>query len=195
MSRAAVVAIRQASDALLNGDRAPAESVVEGDAALDALRVSVTDLVPVVLARQQPVAADLRLVMSSMQIAADLERMGDLAEHIATTVLRRYPDPVVSPPARQIMTAMAAAAERIAAGASVVLSTRDPIHAAQLGLDDDEMDELHSRLFAILVDDWRYGVEAAVDLALVGRFYERYADHAVNVARQVVYLVTGDVRL
>jgi phosphate transport system protein len=97
--------------------------------------------------------------------------------------------------ASNVVTAMADAAARIADKTSVVLATRDQLDAMQLGLDDDEVDAAQAHLLSMLVSAWPYGVESAIDLALVGRYYERYADHAVNVARQVVYLVTGDIRI
>lgn len=195
MSREAVGAIRGAGTALLDVDREAAEQVVRNDAALDQLRWDIEAAVPELLARQQPVASDLRLVLCAIRIAADLERMGDLAVHIAKVVQMRYPVMVVPPPAAAVVTEMAEAAARLAEKASTVLATRDPLTAMQIGLDDDEVDTAQSRLLSLLLASWQYGVESAIDLALVGRYYERYADHAVNVARQVVYLVTGTIRL
>ncbi|WP_018723789.1 phosphate signaling complex protein PhoU [Salinispora fenicalii] len=195
MSREAVAAIRGAGTALLDVDREAAEQVVQNDAVLDELRWDIEAAVPELLARQQPVASDLRLVLCAIRIAADLERMGDLAVHIAKVVQMRYPVMVVPSPAAAVVTEMAEAAARIAEKASTVLATRDPLTAMQIGLDDDEVDTAQSRLLALLLASWQYGVESAIDLALVGRYYERYADHAVNVARQVVYLVTGTIRL
>ncbi|ABP52770.1 phosphate signaling complex protein PhoU [Salinispora tropica] len=195
MSREAAAAIRGAGTALLDVNREAAEQVVRNDAVLDQLRWDIEAAVPELLARQQPVASDLRLVLCAIRIAADLERMGDLAVHIAKVVQMRYPVMVVPPPAAVVVTEMAEAAARIAEKASTVLTTRDPLTAMQIGLDDDEVDTAQSRLLSLLLASWQYGVESAIDLALVGRYYERYADHAVNVARQVVYLVTGTIRL
>lgn len=195
MSRKAVAAIRGAGTALLDVDRDAAEAVVRDDAALDQLRRDVEAAIPELLVRQQPVASDLRLVLCAIRISGDLERMGDLAVHIAKIVLMRHPVTVVPAPAVAVLTEMAEAAARIAEKVSVVLATRDPLDAMQLGLDDDEVDAAQARLLSLLVSGWPYGVENAIDLALVSRYYERYADHAVNVARQVVYLVTGTIRL
>src|SRR6185312_15445440 len=117
------------------------------------------------LARQQPVATDLRMVVTAMRMSADLERMGDLARHVAKVARLRYPDSAV--PA--------------------------DIRATTLERDDDAMDQLHRELFSHLIDGtWKHGTEAAVDMTLVGRYYERFADHAVSVAHRVVYLVTGE---
>ncbi|MFC8901979.1 phosphate signaling complex protein PhoU [Micromonospora sp. NPDC057140] len=195
MSRDAAAAIRGASSALLQVDRDAAEAVLCGDALLDARRAEVEEMIPLLLARHQPVASDLRLVLCAMRIAGDLERMGDLAVHIAKIALMRHPVAVVPPLASAVLTTLAAAAARIADKAAVVLATRDSLDAMQLGLDDDEVDAAHASLLSLLVSAWPYGIEPAIDLALVGRYYERFADHAVNVARQVVYLVTGDIRL
>ncbi|WP_341721078.1 phosphate signaling complex protein PhoU [Micromonospora sp. FIMYZ51] len=195
MSRDAGAAIRGASAALFDVDRATAEAVLAGDAVLDRHRAEAEALVPQVLVRHQPVASDLRLVVCALRIAAALERMGDLAVHIAKVVLMRYPVGVVPEPAVPVLTTMAEAAARMAEKTAVVLATRDQLAATQLGLDDDEVDAAEKRLLSLLVSGWPYGVESAIDLALVGRYYERYADHAVNVARQVVFLVTGTIRL
>lgn len=195
MSREATAAIQGAGTALLDVDQEAAALVVQNDAVLDQLRWDIEAAVPELLARQQPVASDLRLVLCAIRIAGDLERMGDLAVHIAKIVQMRYPNMVVPPPAAAVVAEMAEAAARIAEKASTVLATRDPLTAMQIGLDDDEVDTAQSRLLSLLLSGWQYGVESAIDLALVGRYYERYADHAVNVARQVVYLVTGTIRL
>ena len=195
MSRGASAAVRGASAALLDVDRGAAEAVLAGDAVLDGQRADVEAMIPQVLVRHQPVASDLRLVLCALRIASDLERMGDLAVHVAKIVLMRHPVGVVPEPAVPLMTAMADAAARIADKTAVVLATRDRLDAMQLGLDDDEVDAAQEGLLSLLVSGWPYGVESAIDLALVGRYYERYADHAVNVARQVVYLVTGTIRL
>lgn len=195
MSREAAVAVRDASAALLDVDRDAAEAVVSRDENLDAHRRDVEALIPELLVRQQPVASDLRLVLSAIRVAGDLERMGDLAVHIAKIVLMRHPVAVVPERARDVMCLLTGATARIADKTALVLATRDQFDAMQLGLDDDEVDAAQARLLSMLVSGWPYGVESAIDLALLGRYYERYADHAVNVARQVVYLVTGTIRL
>jgi phosphate transport system protein len=137
--------------------------------------------------------SDLRLVITSLHAAADLERMGALAEHVARTALRRHPACAVTPPVASVFKEMGEVADRLAGKIGRALSTHDAVTAAQLDRDDDAMDELHRSLFnAMFGPDWTGGVEAAVDTALLGRYYERYADHAVNVGRHVVFLVTGE---
>lgn len=193
MAEAVRVAMRHATRALLTADRQAAEGVIARDAEVDSLFRHVEERVFDLLARQAPVASDLRTLVTALHVAADLERMGDLADHVAKTALRRHPSPAVPAELRGVFTEMAGAADRIAEKIATVLSKPDATLAAELDRDDDAMDALHRQLFAILLaDDWPYGVETAVDATLLGRFYERYADHAVNAGRRVVYLVTGE---
>jgi phosphate transport system protein len=191
VSRESSAVIRQASRALLAADRDAAAAVLAGQAGRDELHREIDEVVPVLLARRQPVASDLRLVIGAIRMNADMLRMSRLACHIARIARSRYPACAVPPAALEVIAAMADTAARLADKASLVLATRDPIDALQMGLDDDEMDALETQLFILLTDGWPHGVEAAVDVAMLGRFYERIADHAVGVARRVVYLVRG----
>jgi phosphate transport system protein len=192
MAEACRTAIRQATTALLDADQTEGERVLSGDHEIDALYRQVEDKVYDLLARQAPVASDLRALITALHVANDLERMGDLAEHIAKTALRRHPEVAVPPELRPVIGEMAEVADRIAGKSVEVLSTSDAARAAELERDDDAMDDLHRQLLAFMLGTaWRYGVEAAIDGALLGRFYERYADHAVNAGNQVIYLVTG----
>ncbi|HEX2770905.1 MAG TPA: PhoU domain-containing protein [Micromonosporaceae bacterium] len=190
-SRETSAVIRQASRALLAADPDAAGAVLAGQPARDELHREIDEVIPVLLARQQPVASDLRLVIGAVRMNADMLRMSALACHIARIAQSRYPACAVPPTALAVITAMADVAARLADKSSVVLGTRDPIDAMQMSLDDDEMDALETQLFILLAEDWPHGVEAAVDLAMLGRFYERIADHAVSVARRVAYLVQG----
>jgi phosphate transport system protein len=192
MAAAVRDAMRHASDALLTADRAGAEAVIVGDAKIDAQYRQVEYRVCALLARQAPVASDLRTVVSALHVAADLERMGDLADHVAKTALRRHPAAAVPAELRPVFVAMAGIADAMAEKIHDLLAAPDAATAAELDRDDDAMDTLHRDLFAVLLgDNWPYGVEVAIDGALLGRFYERYADHAVNTGQQIVYLVTG----
>ncbi|MDG4768179.1 phosphate signaling complex protein PhoU [Solwaraspora sp. WMMD406] len=192
MAEAAQVALRRATVALLTANREEGELVLVSDAEIDALYRTVEERVSDLLARQAPVASDLRMVITALHVSAGLERMGDLADHVAKTALRRHPSPAVPAELRSVFSEMAQVADRMIAKVCEVLRTPDADTAAELDRDDDAMDELHSRLFKILLGaDWPYGAETAIDGALLGRFYERYADHAVNAGRRVVYHVTG----
>jgi phosphate transport system protein len=193
MAEAVRIAMRNATTALLDAHLDAAEAVVARDAEVDDLYRQIEEKVQTLLARQAPVASDLRLVVTSLHIAADLERMGDLADHVARTARRRYPACAVPAELRPVVSAMADLADRIAGKITDVLSSRNAARAAELERDDDAVDALHRELFATLLGpSWAHGVEAAVDAALLGRFYERYCDHAVNAGRHVVYLVTGE---
>jgi phosphate transport system protein len=193
MAEGVRAALRQATRALLTADRQAAESVIAGDAGIDALYRQVEERVCNLLARQAPVASDLRAMITALHVAADLERMGDLADHVAKTALRRHPSPAVPAELRPVFTDMAGIADRMAEKIASVLARPDATVAAELDSDDDAMDELHKGLFGVLLgEDWPYGVETAIDATLLGRFYERFADHAVNSGEHVVYLITGE---
>jgi phosphate transport system protein len=193
MAEAVRAAMRQATKALLTADREAAETVIARDAEVDSIYRQVEERVCDLLARQAPVASDLRAMVTALHVAADLERMGDLADHVAKTALRRHPSPAVPAELRGVFGEMAGVADRIAEKIASVLSKPDAALAAELDHDDDAMDDLHRSLFAVLLrDDWPYGVETAIDATLLGRFYERFADHAVNAGQRVVYLITGE---
>jgi phosphate transport system protein len=193
MTRLAGSAMARATTALLDADIQLAESVIEADKELDRLRERLDALSIDLLARQQPVATDLRMVVTSMRMSADLERMGDLARHVARAARRRFPDSAVPEGLRATIVEMSKVAEQLVAKTGSVLATRDLDAALQIERDDDEMDRLHREIFNQLMSGkWEFGTEAAVDATLVGRYYERFADHAVSVARRVVYLVTGE---
>ncbi len=192
MAEGVRTAMRRATVALFAADQTEAEEVVRGDLEIDARYHLVEEKVYDLLARQAPVASDLRLVVTAMHIAADLERMGDLAAHVAKTALRRLPAVAVPEELRPVIGDMATAADRISGKVVDVLRTSDAQRAAELERDDDEIDELQRQLFGLMLGTaWRHGVEPAVDGALLGRWYERFADHAVNAGRAVVYFVTG----
>src|SRR5450759_1559140 len=193
MTRLAGSAMSRATTALLDADQGLAESVIAADEQIDALRRELDDLSIDLLARQQPVATDLRMVVTAMRMSSDLERMGDLARHVAEVARLSYPEHAIPPVMRSTVMEMGQVAERIVAKAGSVIAGKDVETALALERDDDEMDRLHRDIFTMLTDGkWKYGTEAAVDATLVGRYYERFADHAVSVARRVVYLVTGE---
>jgi phosphate transport system protein len=192
MAESVRAALRKATTALLTADREAAEAVLARDAEVDDIYRQVETKVADTIARQAPVASDLRMVITALHISADLERMGDLAEHVAKTALRRHPSPAVPAELRPVFRQMADVADHMADKITTVLANPDANLAAELEKDDDAMDDLERDLFKVLLaDDWPYGAETAIDGALLGRFYERYADHAVNSGEQMVYLITG----
>ncbi len=188
------VAMQQATSALLDVDLTLAERVISDDEKVDAVRDDSERKAFDLLARQQPVARDLRTIVTTLRMVADLERMGDLALHVAKVARMRYPAAAVPAEVQDTIREMGDIAVRIADKTRDVLAGKDAELAEQIETDDDRMDLLHRRLFAILLaDDWAQGVEPAIDITLIGRYYERFADHSVSVARQVIYLVTGEM--
>jgi phosphate transport system protein len=187
-------AMREATTALLHVDLTVAEQVISADERVDAVRDDTERKAFDLLARQQPVARDLRTIVTSMRMVTDLERMGDLALHVAKVARMRYPAPAIPAEVRDTIQEMGDIAQRIADKTGDVLAGKDVELAGQIESDDDRMDLLHRRLFSILLsDDWSHGIEPAIDITLIGRYYERFADHSVSVARQVIYLVTGEM--
>jgi phosphate transport system protein len=193
MAETVRTAMRSATNALLKADQAEAEQVLDHNPEINALSRIVEDKVYDVVARQAPVASDLRVVLTALHVGADLDRMAALAGHVAKTARRRYPASAVPPELTDVIERMAEVADLLAEKIVSALNNLDAVAAAQLERDDDAMDALHKQLFKVVLGpDWPHGVEAAVDAALLGRFYERYADHAVNVGGHVVFLVTGE---
>ncbi len=185
--------VARATHALLTADAAVAEQVVAADAEIDAIRDKIEDQVFELLALQQPVAGDLRMLVAASRMVADLERMGDLSVHVAKVARLRAPEAAVPAEMVPTMTRMAEVAVDMVGAAARVIADRDVDAARELEREDEEMDELRRRSFRLMLgDNWAHGVEPAIDLALLGRYYERIADHAVSLARRVVYLVTGE---
>ena len=193
MSNSVGSAMSTATTALLDADVALADLVIAGDERIDAVRESIEERCFTLLARQQPVATDLRAITTAMRIVADLERMGDLAVHIAKVARMRFPEHAVPQEVRPIFLEAGYVAESLVAKVGTVIAKRDVQAAVELEAEDDVMDELHKSMFReLLSEGWPHGIEAAIDVTLLGRYYERFADHAVSVARRVVYLVTGE---
>ena len=187
-------AVAHATKALLEADGQVAESVIDGDKAIDEATETIEERTLLLLATQQPVATDLRQLVATLRMLADLQRMGDLSVHVAKIARRRMPDSAVPEHLHPTILSMASVADSMIDSASRIVANRDVAKAVQLEAEDDEMDLLRKDLFrSLLGDSWTHGVEPAVDIALLGRYYERIGDHAVSMARRVVYLVTGQL--
>lgn len=186
-------AVGQATKALLTADAEVAEKVISDDAVIDAARERIEDRSFELLALQQPVAGELRSLVAALRMVAELERMGDLSVHVAKVARLRIPEVAVPPQLEPTISRMATVAEAMVASVADVIAERDVVAARELEAADDEMDQLRRSSFRLLLgSDWAHGIEPAVDIALLGRYYERIADHAVSLARRVVYLVTGE---
>jgi phosphate transport system protein len=185
-------AMERSTQALLQADLALAEQVITDHDQISVLSVSAEESAFVLLALQAPVAGDLRSIVSAIQIVADLDRMGALALHVAKIARRRHPQHALPEEVNGYFAEMGRVAVELSNSAQEVLLTRDPEKAARIREEDDAMDDLHRHLFNVLMDrEWKHGVTAAVDVTLLSRFYERFADHAVEVARRVIFQVTG----
>lgn len=185
-------AIASSTKALLEADLVLAESVIAADVQIDRLQRDLDDRATELLARQQPVATDLRVVVSSLRMSVTLERMGDLARHVSKLARLRFPEHAIPAELEPTFREMGDVAERIAIKAGRVISTRDLDVAAEIEVDDDELDRLHRHVFATLMSgEWDHPVAATVDVTLCSRYYERFGDHAVSLARRVGFLVTG----
>jgi phosphate transport system protein len=192
MCDSAGVAMKSATQALLDADVAAAEQVIRGQERIVSMRAAAEKQAFTLLALQQPVAGELRAVFSSIQIIADTERMGALAVHVADIARREYPRHVLPEEGRDCFTEMGKVAIVLGASAKEVLISRDPLRAAQLREQDQAMDDLYSRLFSVLMDrEWKHSISVGVEAALLGRFYERFGDHAVEIGRRVIFMRTG----
>jgi len=185
-------AIDKATHALLTANLAQAEEVIAADDRVDNLQHDLDARIIDIIARQQPVASDLRALVTALRMSADLERMGDMAHHVAKITRLRHPGAAVPSELLLTIEEMGKVAKLISDKAGLVINSRDIDKALELERDDDEMDKLHRKLFTTLLDEkWTHGTESAIDITLIGRYYERFADHAVSVARRVYFLVTG----
>ena len=192
MTQVVQVAVARATQALLTADAEIAEKVISDDAAIDAARERVEARSFELLALQQPVASDLRMLVAALRMVADLERMGDLSVHVAKVARLRVPQVAVPAEIVPTIERMATVAEKMVGTVAGIIAERDVEGARQLEEDDEEMDQLRRSSFRLMLDDsWPHGVEPAVDIALLGRYYERIADHAASLARRIIYVVTG----
>ncbi len=186
-------AVNEATRALLEGDAQLAERVISEDAVIDALREKIEENSFEVLSLQNPVAGDLRMLVATLRMVSEFERMGDLAVHVAKIARLRVPETAVPDSQVPTVSRMAALAELMVGRVEHIIETSDVAAALELEDIDSEMDRLRRNSFRMMLgSDWTHGVEAAVDMALLGRYYERIADHAVSIARRVVFLVTGE---
>ena len=193
MSQHVESAITRATEALLTENVELAQSVIADDAKLDDLEQIVDERCVLLIAQQQPVGLDLRTLVTSLRISAGMERMGDLAQHIAEAARRAYPDSAIPASHREIFEGMAAAAKTAASEVVELMQNRDLNVAARIVSDDDLLDDLHSKAYAsLLAAEYQGSTQETLDIALMSRYFERFGDHAVNVSRRIVYLVTGD---
>ena len=195
LARAARLAgqlMTNASTALSQADLGLAELVISQEGDIKALCDDMDQRCIRLLVLQAPVATDLRMVVAAMHAVGDVQRMCNLAQHIAKIARMKHPAVPIPDEVRPVFARMGVLATSLARDAAAAIESKDPLSAYRLAQADDEVDALRRRIFRILFsEDWSHGVEPAVDAALIGRYYERFADHAVAIARQVSFLVTG----
>jgi phosphate transport system protein len=185
-------AMEGATQALLQADLVLAEQIISDHEKIATLSAQAEENAFILLALQAPVAGDLRAIVGAIQMVADIDRMGTLALHVAKLARRRHPHHALPEEVNGYFAEMGRVAVELGNSAQEVLLSHDPEKAARIREEDDAMDDLHRHLFTVLMDrEWKYGVAAAVDVTLLGRFYERFADHAVEVARRVIFQATG----
>lgn len=184
--------MERATQALLEADLELSEQVITDHDLLAEKSAEAEEIAFELLALQAPVAGDLRTVVGGFQLVSEIDRMGALALHVAKVARRRHPARVLPEEVAGYFVEMGRLAVELARNAHRVLETQSSEDALALMEDDDAMDDLHRHLFTVMMDrDWQHGVAAAVDVTLLGRYYERYADHAVSIARRVVFQATG----
>ncbi len=187
------VAIDKATRAFEASDVALAEEVIEEDVVIDDKATALDELAIEILARQQPVARDLRIVVSALRMSASLERMGDIAEHIAQLTRMRFPERAIPKGLKSTFTKMGKLDTEVARRLTELLRTEDLSLVEEIRTFDDKLDDLHVSVFEkVLSDSWQGDPSATVDATLASRYHERFADHAVSVAKKVLYLSTGD---
>ncbi|MEY4455679.1 MAG: phosphate transport system protein [Actinomycetota bacterium] len=193
MGNIVATSMEAATRALLEPNLELAETVIKEDDTIDEMQHELDARTMMIIARQSPVAGDLRTLVTSLRMSADLERMGDMAHHIAKLARMRYPNCAVPNELRETIVNMDRVAVSIIKKTTQAIDTRNTTLALELEKDDDEMDKLHRQLFKVLMDEkWEHGTELAIDMTLLGRYYERCADHAVSVGRRVYYMVNGE---
>lgn len=192
MANQVATAIERAAESLRHGDIIVAEQVIDADERINDLQRDIDDLCVMLLARQQPVAGDLRNVISALRMAQTLERQGDLARHVASIARGRYPEPPVPEPVLGLILEMADAAVRAGQDVARLVATRDLELASRIQVNDAELDALHRESFQMILDPANELTrQQVIDAVLMGRFLERFGDHSTSVARRVAYLVSG----
>ncbi|MCL1800529.1 MAG: phosphate signaling complex protein PhoU [Promicromonosporaceae bacterium] len=186
-------AIKCAGKALLTADHQLAQQVIADDAKIDQMQRDLDERCVHIIAQQAPVATDLRTLVAALRMSATLERMGDLAQHVAEVARIRYPETSLRPSLQTVFSSMIDAATDAAKDVTVLLRTRDLELAKAIERDDDILDDLHKQTFAALLSpEWDGSAQEVIDITLLGRYLERFGDHATSVSRRIVFLVTGD---
>lgn len=185
-------AIEKANQAFTGADVELAQEVIAADARIDFLQNDLDERAIDILALQGPVASDLRMIVGSLRMSASLERMGDLARHVAQLARLRFPEKVIPASLTDTFDELAALDIKIAKQINELLETRNLDLVIEIAAANTRIDELHGSVFkAIAAPEWHETPATTVDVTLASRYFERFGDHGVSVARKVSYLVTG----
>ena len=185
--------MEKASAAFLGGDVAKADEAIALSESNEEKALALDELVIKILARQSPVARDLRILVSALRMSASLERMGALAGHIASIARYRFPGSAVPASLRATFEEMGALDIKLAHKVTEVLRNTDVDQARAIQAEDERVDELHRNVFdVVLADDWKENAMFTVDVTLASRYFERFADHVVDISSKVSYLTTGE---
>jgi phosphate transport system protein len=193
MAKLVEVAMAVATESLLSADVHLAESVISDDIRINAINANVEEVCLEVLSSGRVSPDDVRLAVASIRMSTTLERMGDLAAHVAKQARLRFPFMSIPDELHETFREMGEIANSIVSNTTKVIETQDLHHAADMTAEDAKMDRFHRELFTIVLSpEWAHGVEAAIDVTLLSRYYERFADHGVTIAKRVAFLVTGE---
>lgn len=193
MARLVGGSVSSATKALLGSDLQLAEQVIAADVAIDTFEEQLEDKVVHMMAQQAPVATDLRVLIATLRMSSTLERMGDLARHLAKLARLRFPHAAIPEDLVPVIARMGAIDESLADKAGRMIRQRDLALAATILDEDDELDDLHKHVFSVVrAPSWSHGAETAVDVALCSRYLERFGDHAVSLAHRMQFIVTGE---
>lgn len=185
-------ALNSATRSLLEADLDLAEKVLSSVDTLEDLRMTAVKDAFQLLALEAPVARDLRIVVAGQHIVEDFTRMGALAVHVAKVARRRHPENAVPTTIRPYIEEMARQCDNSAAKIQTLLRELDVNTALELVEDDDAVDDIHRHIFQLTTQrEWPHSVRAAVDVTLLSRYFERYSDHAVEIANRIVFIITG----
>lgn len=193
MTRLVEIAMSQATRALLAADIELAQKTITQDDEINAINNSIEQNCLEILSANDLTPTEIRMTVASLRMSTTLERMGDLAAHVAKQARLRYPHISIPDELNPTFARMGEIANEIVKRTGEVIESGSLQYAADMAKNDEEMDAIHRELFsAVLSPDWKYGVESAIDTTLLSRFYERFADHGVTIARRVAFVVTGE---
>ncbi|GAA4113214.1 phosphate signaling complex protein PhoU [Enteractinococcus coprophilus] len=186
-------AMKQARVALEAQDVGLAETVIAQDARIDYLQNTLDERTIELLLLQNPVATDLRLLVAALRVSSSMERMGDLARHVAALVRLRDPISVIPEPSRPEVAEMAELAVTVGEHLQRLMTNYDLAEGREIVKLNNDVDILHSQIMNNVTDNvWNLSAPQAQDLTLLTMRLERFGDHAVSISRKIAYLVTGE---